>query len=93
MQNYSKSIKNATSPLFRNHNRSALEAGTYITHRVIYYPLVIIIIHYFLNSSIRPKKAKYGIQIMGIMTRVHNKSNNRERERGKKGGLRGRETG
>ena len=33
-------MKNATSPLFRNHNRSALEAGTYITHRVIYYPLV-----------------------------------------------------
>ena len=28
------------SPLFRNHNRSALEAGMYITHRVIYYPLV-----------------------------------------------------
>ena len=26
--------------LFRNHNRSALEAGTYITHRVIYYSLV-----------------------------------------------------
>ena len=40
MQIYSKSIKNATSPLFRNHNRSALQAGTYITHRVIYYPLV-----------------------------------------------------
>ena len=39
MQIYSKSMKNATS-LFRNHNRSALEAGTYITHRVIYYPLV-----------------------------------------------------
>ena len=33
-------LKNATSPLFRNHNRSALEAGTYITHHVIYYPLV-----------------------------------------------------
>ena len=44
MQIYSKSMKNATSPLFRNHNRSALLAGTYITHRVIYYPLVIIII-------------------------------------------------
>ena len=41
MQIYSKSMKNATSPLFRNHNRSALLAGTYITHRVIYYPLVI----------------------------------------------------
>ena len=40
MHIYSKSMKNATSPLFRNHNRSALEAGTYITHRVIYYPLV-----------------------------------------------------
>ena len=40
MQIYSKSMKNATSPLFRNHNRSALDAGTYITHRVIYYPLV-----------------------------------------------------
>ena len=39
MQIYSKSMKNATS-LFRNHNRSALLAGTYITHRVIYYPLV-----------------------------------------------------
>ena len=38
---YSKSMKNATSPLFRNHNRSALPAGTYITHRVIYYPLVL----------------------------------------------------
>ena len=36
----SKSMKNATSPLFRNYNRSALPAGTYITHRVIYYPLV-----------------------------------------------------
>ena len=32
--------QNATSPLFRNHNRSALPAGTYITHRVIYYSLV-----------------------------------------------------
>ena len=41
MQIYSKSMKNATSPLFRNHNRSALPAGTYITHRVIYYPLVL----------------------------------------------------
>ena len=41
MQIYLKSMKNATSPLFRNHNRSALPAGTYITHRVIYYPLVI----------------------------------------------------
>ena len=40
MQIYSKSMKNATSPLFRNHNRSALPAGTYITHRVIYYPIV-----------------------------------------------------
>ena len=40
MQIYSKSMKNATSPLFRNHNRSALPAGTYITHCVIYYPLV-----------------------------------------------------
>ena len=40
MQIYSKSMKNAASPLFRNHNRSALEAGTYITHRVIYYSLV-----------------------------------------------------
>ena len=40
MQIYSKSMKNATSPLFRNHNRSALPAGTYITHRVIYYSLV-----------------------------------------------------
>ena len=30
MQMYSKSMKNATSPLFRNHNRSALPAGTYI---------------------------------------------------------------
>ena len=40
MQIYSKSMKNATSPLFRNHNRSALPMGTYITHRVIYYPLV-----------------------------------------------------
>ena len=40
MQIYSKSMKNATSPLFRNHNRSTLPAGTYITHRVIYYPLV-----------------------------------------------------
>ena len=38
---YSESMKNATSPLFRNHNRSALPAGTYITHRVIYYPLVL----------------------------------------------------
>ena len=37
---YSKSMKNAASPLFRNHNRSALEARTYITHRVIYYSLV-----------------------------------------------------
>ena len=37
-------MKNATSSLFRNDNRSALEAGTYITHRVIYSPLVIIII-------------------------------------------------
>ena len=36
MQINSKSMKNATSPLFRNHNRSALEAGTYITHRVMY---------------------------------------------------------
>ena len=27
-------------PLFRNHNRSALEAGTYITHRVNYYLFV-----------------------------------------------------
>ena len=27
MQIHSKSMKNATSPLFRNHNRSALEAG------------------------------------------------------------------
>ena len=35
-------MKNATSPLFRNHNRSALPAGTYITHRVIYYSLVTI---------------------------------------------------
>ena len=34
-------MKNAAS-LFRNHNRSALEAGTYITHRVIYYSLVYI---------------------------------------------------
>ena len=34
MQIYSKSMKNATSPLFRNRNRSALPAGTYITHRV-----------------------------------------------------------
>ena len=42
MQIYSKSMKNATSPLFRNHNRFALEAGTYITHRVIYYPLVVV---------------------------------------------------
>ena len=42
MQIYSKSMKNATSPLFRNHNRSALPAGTYITHRLIYYPLVTI---------------------------------------------------
>ena len=42
MQIYSKSMKNATSPLFRNHNRSALPAGTYITHRVIYYPLVLL---------------------------------------------------
>ena len=41
MQIYSKSMKNSTSPLFRNHNRSALPAGTYITHRVIYYPLVL----------------------------------------------------
>ena len=40
MQIYSKLMKNATSPLFRNHNRSALPAGTYITHRVIYYSLV-----------------------------------------------------
>ena len=40
MHIYSKSMKNAASPLFRNHNRSALEAGTYITHRVIYYSLV-----------------------------------------------------
>ena len=40
--NFSKSMKNATSPLFRNHNRSALLAGTYITHCVNYYPLVII---------------------------------------------------
>ena len=40
MQIYSKSMKSATSPLFRNHNRSALPAGTFITHRVIYYPLV-----------------------------------------------------
>ena len=30
MQIYSKSMKNATSPLFRNHNSSALPAGTYI---------------------------------------------------------------
>ena len=45
MQIYSKSMKNATSPLFRNHNRSALEAGTYITHRVIYYPLVLLVIN------------------------------------------------
>ena len=48
-------MKNATCPLFRNHNRSALEAGTYITHRVIYYPLVFVmtmdkaIINYDLN--------------------------------------------
>ena len=40
MQIYSNSMKNTTFPLFRNHNRSALPAGTYITHRVIYYPLV-----------------------------------------------------
>ena len=33
-------MKNATSPLFR----SALPAGTYITHRVIYYPLVVQVI-------------------------------------------------
>ena len=44
MQIYSKSMKNATS-LFRNHNRSNLEAGTYITHRVIYYPLVLLFIY------------------------------------------------
>ena len=30
MQIYSKSMKNAASPLFRNHNRSALEVGTYM---------------------------------------------------------------
>ena len=41
MQIDSKSMKNAAS-LFRKHNRSALEAGTYITHRVIYYSLVYI---------------------------------------------------
>ena len=35
------------SPLFRNHNRSALEAGKYITHRVIYYPLVCFIFIYW----------------------------------------------
>ena len=44
MQIYSKSMKNATSPVFRNHNRSALLAWTYITHCVNYYPLIIIII-------------------------------------------------
>ena len=38
-------MKNAASPLFRNHNRSALEAGTYITHRVIYYSLVKMVIN------------------------------------------------
>ena len=48
MQIYSKSMKNAASPLFRNHNRSALEAGTYITHRVIYYSLVEI---WFIKSA------------------------------------------
>ena len=50
MQIYANLFKineNATSPLFRNHNRSALEAGTYITHRVIYYPLVL----FFLRSK------------------------------------------
>ena len=42
MQINSKSMKNATSPLFRNHNRSALPAGTYINiHRLIYYSLVL----------------------------------------------------
>ena len=47
MQIYSKSMKNATS-LFRNHNRSALKAGTYITHRVIYYPLVYLYIYSYI---------------------------------------------
>ena len=42
MQIYSKSMKNATS-LFRNHNRSALLAGTYITQCIIYYPLVFMV--------------------------------------------------
>ena len=43
-------MKNATSLVFRNHNRSALPAGTYNTHRVIYYPLVLSIFS-FLNES------------------------------------------
>ena len=34
-------------PLFINHSRSAFQAGTYITHRVIYYPLVVVVFFYF----------------------------------------------
>ena len=59
MHNYSKSMKNATTPLFRNHNRSALEAGTYITHRVIYYPLVTIMcidIIFFTRTGFEPER-------------------------------------
>ena len=55
MQIYSKSMKNATSPLFRNHNRSALEAGTYITHRVNYYSLVFICIYFYFDRARSPR--------------------------------------
>ena len=41
MQIYAKSMKMPPLLYSENHNRSALETGTYITHRVIYYPLVL----------------------------------------------------
>ena len=56
MQIYSKSMKNAAS-LFRNYNRSALEAGTYITHRVIYYSLVSLYFNFFLKFQIFAQEA------------------------------------
>ena len=67
MQIYSKSMKNATSPLFRNHNRSALQAGTYITHRVIYYPLVVVVSarsSFFILSL--PAEVDPGLFMLGV---------------------------
>ena len=63
-------MKNATSPLFRNHNRSALEAGTYFTHRIIYYPLFFFFLYHNNKPVITKSVFKTNLSLHALCVKV-----------------------